>query len=212
MTDNVAKLLNPRDTALVVIDKQIAYFDANQLSKRNKHLPEDSDKIVDKIDDFVLSARESGVMVVWTKMAEGVDPSIPNISLKIRTGPDNITTISKPDDTSYNIYGKTTPANHEKIIEKIRYDAFANTELDSWLKSHNIETLVLVGGYASRCVLATSFAANSLGYHVVIPEGVVINQKEDTDELPTFYKIINSILGYVVSSGDILALWDKEKN
>lgn len=209
MANNISELLELKTTALVVIDKQNAYFDAKELSKRNKHSPDNCDEIVNQIDSFILDARKNGAMVVWTLMTESIGLSPPNISRKIRTGPDNITTISKPGESSYGIYGKVTPVTNEKVIEKIRYDAFVQTDLDSWLKSHGIETLMFVGGYASRCVLATSFAANSLGYRVVIPKGLVTNQKENADELPSFYSIVDAILGYVISPTDILASWSK---
>lgn len=209
MTQDINKILDPKSTALLVVYKQNAYLDANELSKRNKHMPENIDENIKAIDSFIIEARNSMVMVAWTQMTESARLSPLNISRRIRSNPDGVTVISEPGDDSYNFYGKVTPTTNESVIEKIRYDAFSHTDLDNLLRASNIKTLIFVGGYATRCVLATSFAANSLGYNIIVPKGLVMNQKEDTDELPGFYSIVDAILGYVILPKDILALWSK---
>ena len=46
--------------------------------------------------------------------------------------------------------------------------AFANTDLDSQLKQHGIEQLVLIGMVANTCIESTARFGMEMGYHVTL--------------------------------------------
>jgi nicotinamidase-related amidase len=70
-------------------------------------------------------------------------------------------------------------------LEHWAQNGFANTDLDTQLKQHGIQKIVLVGFIANSCVEATARMGMELGYHVTLikdataafnPEGMVAAQ------------------------------------
>ena len=51
------------------------------------------------------------------------------------------------------------------------------------------------------------FGANSCDLQVVIPQGLIVNQKHAEDEVPVVYDICEAILGYTASPDAILSYW-----
>ncbi len=185
------------NAALLVIDKQNGYV---------KRTDRDTSKLMDtvpKIDEFILSLRDLGIPVVWTKMLENETDSPANIAEKIKQDPHKGggTFLNTP---SYEIFGKVQPSSDEKVIDKQYFDAFAKTDLAGYLKSRSVETIILVGGYTSRCILGTAYGANGHGLNVLVVSDLVGNPAEFADEGPYAIKVIDSILGYSKNSSEIL--------
>ncbi|MBM6754841.1 cysteine hydrolase [Lactobacillus alvi] len=73
------------------------------------------------------------------------------------------------------LYGKLASwyqqhQNEETVWQfaKNRYSAFANTNLDNFLRERKIDDLTLVGVCTDICVLHTAIAAYNLNYHLTI--------------------------------------------
>lgn len=120
-------------------------------------------------------------------------------------------TVSK-GTSLYDFYGKTKPSSDEAIIQKSHYDCFSENDLKVLLKSKNIESVVLIGGFGSRCVLASAFGAKTNDYHVMVLEYLLVVPQEYNNEMPSTCKIINAILGYVGKSDELLKYWGSEPN
>ncbi len=187
--------------ALLVIDKQAAYFDERLVEQRGHHLPTNSADILENIDNLVVFMRNKQVPIIWTQMVEDSELSPPNIALKMKR--DNYTSISNPDNAAYEIIGSTKPDQDESVFQKIFYDAFSIKELGKYMQNKGVKTVIIVGGYASRCVLATAVGANNLGLNVVIPRDGVVNQEESIHELDAMFSIVDAILGYVTDTTNI---------
>lgn len=56
----------------------------------------------------------------------------------------------------------------ENVFTRAAYSAFKTTELHAYLQQKNVDRLVICGVDSDACVLATSFEAFDLGYHVKI--------------------------------------------
>ncbi len=78
--------------------------------------------------------------------------------------------------TGCELYGKTalavaeTPAQQRIDVDKLRYSAFAGTNLDLRLRERNIRDLYLVGVCTDICVLHTAVDAYNLGYRIHVYE------------------------------------------
>jgi nicotinamidase-related amidase len=59
------------------------------------------------------------------------------------------------------------------VTGKKRYDCFAATDLEHALRSRGVDTLLLTGVNTNSCVLATSVAANTKDFAVVVVEDCV---------------------------------------
>jgi nicotinamidase-related amidase len=58
------------------------------------------------------------------------------------------------------------PRSDEPVIDKGRYSAFHQTDLDARLKAHEVDTLIICGVLTDVCVLSSVFDAFALGYHI----------------------------------------------
>ncbi len=195
--------LSSSNTVLLVVDKQLSYTGDNQVIERlrGSTQPNAFTDILPKIDNFIEKCRAKNVEVVWAKMIEDPELSPPNIATKMRLT--DTPSISNPSHPDFEFNG-LAPNPDEKVITKKYYDAFAQTDLSAYLQSKGIENVIIVGGYASRCILATTFGANGYGYNVVIVKELVANPASTADEVPFALNIIDSILGYVVDEKDLV--------
>ncbi|MCB9655815.1 MAG: cysteine hydrolase [Deltaproteobacteria bacterium] len=70
----------------------------------------------------------------------------------------------------------------DAIIEKKKDSGFFETELDAYLKRHDIQIVIITGMQAQICVQTTAADAHFRGYNVIVPsDGVVSTRDEDRD-------------------------------
>lgn len=88
-----------------------------------------------------------------------------------------------------NVYGETGKwylANknnsHVLLMDKNRYSAFQNTNLDNYLRERHIRDLTLTGVCTDICVLHTAIAAYNLDYEITIPRSAVATFTPSGDE------------------------------
>jgi nicotinamidase-related amidase len=67
--------------------------------------------------------------------------------------------------------------------------------------------VILVGGYASRCILATAASALDRDFKIVIPEELVGNSDNYWHEIPATFSIVNAIYGHVVPVSRFKGVW-----
>ncbi len=190
--------INSENTAVIVIDKQYGYLQRQENDGGVVQL----ENVLPKIDDFIKKMRQLGVSIIWTKMVENKKESPKNIHNKLTLDPlakDRIHTQEK----SFEIIGEQPLAN-ELIVDKLYYDAFARTDLNDQLTKNNVKTIILVGGYTSRCILGTAYGANGHDYNILVCNDLVANPDNFVDEAKSALRIIDSILGYVTTSKNIL--------
>jgi nicotinamidase-related amidase len=69
----------------------------------------------------------------------------------------------------WEIVDALTPRPGDRVIRKLRYDAFFGTSLDHELRMGGIRTVIICGTVANICVLHTAGSAALHGYRVVVP-------------------------------------------
>lgn len=70
--------------------------------------------------------------------------------------------------------------SRDVIIEKKKDSGFFETELDTFLREHDIDTVIITGMQAQICIQTTAADAHFRGYNVVVPsDGVVSTRDED---------------------------------
>lgn len=199
---DLRQLFDPKHTALVVIDKQEGYI------KRDNVSTETLQQAVPRIDEFIELARRNGVVVVWTKMVENIDDAPDNLRL-IMSCDEEYQDITREGETSFEVYGAVKPLPTETIIVKNRYNAFADTNLTQTLLEKSIKTVLLVGGYASRCVFATAIGASDKGFHTIVIRDLVANTDASENEVPVALDIIEAIHGFVLDTDRIKDSWSE---
>lgn len=66
----------------------------------------------------------------------------------------------------------------DNVFTRAAYSAFKTTELHEYLQQNNVERLIICGVDSDACVLATSFEAFDLGYHVKVDFDLTYSSNE----------------------------------
>ena len=74
---------------------------------------------------------------------------------------------------SWQIYDEIAPSRNEMIFDKQFNSAFKETKLHDYLKSINIQKLILTGMQTEYCIDATCKSAFDLGYEIIIVKSSV---------------------------------------
>jgi nicotinamidase-related amidase len=76
----------------------------------------------------------------------------------------------EPFSYGWDIHDSIRPKQGEKVIRKTFNSAFKNTELEQYLNTKNIKTLILVGMQTEYCIDTTCRVAFEKGYKLIMPE------------------------------------------
>lgn len=146
--------LNPKETALLVIDMQYDFAHP----KGNLYVPSTKD-VIPKIKELLRSARKAGVLVIYTQdWHTKNDPEFkiwPVHAVRNTMGAE--------------IIKELKPKKNELRIKKMRYDAFYGTSLDYILRTRGIKNVIIVGTVSNICVLETASSAAMRWYKVILP-------------------------------------------
>lgn len=195
--------INKQTTALIVIDKQYGYFDKRApLLKVLGQTTDNLQQVAANIDSFVLFARETGLPIVWVRSIEDAELSPSSIADRMKAeGPPSIT---RPGEQTFNYFGTTRPKPGETEVTKYFYNVFPDKEIHDFLLKHEaIDTLILVGGFTSRCLLGAAFSAHSYGYKVVVAEDLMGCPDAFQGEVSAATNIMGSLLGQLTNSSEL---------
>lgn len=81
---------------------------------------------------------------------------------------------------------EVSPREGEPVLRKPRRNAFYGTRLDSLLREHDVDTLLVTGMVTSGCVRATVVAAFERDYRVVVPIECVADRGRTSHEVTLF--------------------------
>ncbi len=129
--------------ALLVIDVQNEYF----TGKLPVTYPENSFGNIIKVIDF---ANENKIPVLLIQ----------------HTNPGKDSATFKEGTNEHEIHDEVLKRGYDKIIEKNLPGSFTGTELSSWLKENDIDTLVISGYMTQMCCDTTARQAMHLGFNV----------------------------------------------
>lgn len=75
-----------------------------------------------------------------------------------------------------------------QVVDKPRYSAFFGSPLESVLREHRVDTLIISGAETDVCVLATVLTAVDLGYRVIVASDAICSSSDEChDALMTLY-------------------------
>ena len=101
----------------------------------------------------------------------------------------------------------------EALFEKDVYGAFAGTKLDDWLRTKNVQAVLMVGFYAHMCLSTCSREALSRGFQVLLDPDATgspdidheLLGKQSADEVRRSALLHLSNMGAIVIGGTNLA-------
>ncbi len=146
--------LNPKTSALVVVDMQYDFVDP-----KGKLFVSEAPKTIPVIRRLIQKARQAKMPIFFTQDWH------------------------RPDDAEFSIWPphavegtegvqvipELKPAPKDYYIRKRTYDAFFATDFDLLLRQKEIKTLIITGTVANICVLHTAGSACLYGYEIIVP-------------------------------------------
>lgn len=143
------------NTVLLIVDVQNALVDEK---------PFNIDRTLLNIKKLLDACRLNGIEAVYIQHEEEVEGGL------------------IPFSHGWDIHSSIYPRQGEKIIRKAYNSAFKNTELEEYLNSKYIKTLILVGMQTEYCIDTTCRVAFEKGYKLIMPEQT--NTTFDNGDLP----------------------------
>lgn len=152
---------NPKKVALLVIDMQ------NDFVKPGAPMCVPmATEAVSNISKLINSCREKGATIIYTAHVHGKDRS--DMGLMSDFWPPIDSQEALVDNTlGTEIYPIIAPQEEDIVIKKHRYSAFYNTDLDSYLKNKEIDTLIITGTVTNMCCDSTARDAQFRNYKVI---------------------------------------------
>ncbi len=136
--------LDPKTTALVVIDFQKEYFTGKMPIPDGTQAMANTQKLI----KFADAAKMPVFQVQHIAPAGSAVFAIDGDTVKFQPGME--------------------PRAHDKVVQKKTVSVFASTDLDKQLKAANIKTIIVAGLMTHACVAGAARDAVPLGYQVVV--------------------------------------------
>ncbi len=207
-----ALVINPDDTAVVVVDMQNAYSTGGGYVDIAGFDISGAKSVIANIRQVVEAARASGVTVIYFQngwdpaYVEAGGPGSPNFhksnALKyMRANPGLAGTLLSKGGWDYAIVDELTPQPGDIVVQKTRYSGFFNSTMDSTLRARGIRNLVFVGIATNVCVESSLRDAFHLEYFGVVLEDATHHLGPQMMQEAAIYNI-EKFFGWVSNSAD----------
>ena len=167
-------ILDKGKTALLMADFHTDSMGENPIV-RERHTFERAKEVLD-------AARDAGVFVAY--IVVNFRQGFPEISDFNKTFSSRKTSGPSPAlDPLALIHPTVTPRQDEPVVVKHRVNAFFGTDLDIILRSHGIDTLILMGHATSGVILSTVRYAADADYQLIVVEDGCADRELDVHTL-----------------------------
>ena len=163
-----------RKAALVNIDPQKAYTRPDLFATAYETDP----RQLEYINDLAKRFRELRWPVIWTHVAYMESAEDAGVWGTRTDTPDSLQNIKFNSERSEFDERLTIDNINDTVYLKKMPSAFFETQLQSLLVWHQVDTLVITGGSTSGCIRATGVDSLSRGYRTIIPEECVADKHE----------------------------------
>ncbi|GAB3596713.1 hypothetical protein GCM10027408_06520 [Microbacterium tumbae] len=140
------------------------------------------DEVVAECAALLAAARAQNTPVIYTRQtsrADGADmtPSMRRL-LASSAGSDEGSPIGEDADWGAQVLDAVRPEPGDIVIEKHRWDAFFNTDLDPILRNLDVNRLIIAGLQTNVCVETTSRTGMMKNFDIAVPEDAVSTDGE----------------------------------
>ncbi|SDG71707.1 cysteine hydrolase family protein [Microbacterium sp. 77mftsu3.1] len=166
-------------TALIMIDMQNMYLQQERRSALGWPPIFEFDRVVAECAALLAAAREKGMPVIYTRQtsrADGADTT-PSMRRLLIDAPEP-SPIGAEADWGSEILDAVAPQPGDIVIEKHRWDAFFNTDLDTILRNLDVNRLVVAGLQTNVCIETTSRTGMMKNFDVAVPADAVSTDGE----------------------------------
>jgi ureidoacrylate peracid hydrolase len=198
--DRLRAKLNPESTALIIVDMQKDFCCEGGVFHKRGFDIRPAQQLAKRLNSFLKEARRILKHIIHLQMMkrpEFTSPVVNELYGRIN--------MKRSYDPAFAEPYEVIPQPGEVVIPKYKYSGFVSTYLDPFLRSKNIETLILTGLATNVCVESTARDGFMREYFIVVPfdltEGTSAEAKKwSLSNLDVFF-------GEVVPSKEILECW-----
>ncbi len=165
---------NPETTALVIVDMQNGFCHPDG----SLYAP-GSEAAIEPVADVVEHAREADVQVIYTR---DVHPPKQFSDAHYYDEFDRWGEHVIEGSWDAEIVEELPVLDADHVVVKHTYDAFYQTNLEGWLRAHNIDTLLFCGTLANVCVFHSAGSAGLRDFKPVLVEDALGYIEEDHHE------------------------------
>lgn len=159
--------LDLKRTAVVVVDMQNAFATEGGMFDLDGKDISGAPQAIEANRRLLEAARSAGVRVIYLQMtlqpdlSDGGGPGSPNyykeMGLRMmRERPELKGKLLTEGSWDWQIVEGLEPADGDYVVKKTRYSGFAGTNLDTYLRSHDIRYLLFTGIATNVCVESTA--------------------------------------------------------
>lgn len=212
--NKIEELVEPSQTAIIVIDVQNAII-SQVTSSDGSNIKSQLDvanvaRVIPKIHDLLVVARTIGMHIIY---AEFIHRNRYGASLM--DGPSfycvrNLPSVPDLIEGEWNAQtiDELAPQPGDLIILKSRGSALHQTNLDNYLKTHSIRSLIITGLVMNGCVLMTAVDCVHHGYYPVVLSDCVSAYDLEWHELTLQWMKTQFPVFY---SHDVFTVWGTHK-
>lgn len=179
--DNAPIEIDPAATALIVVDMQNDYCSRGGDFDRRGIPLEPARKILPNVQRLLDAARSRGLFVLYTAM---VYDEFTYEDRNHRIVPERMRErkLCRRGTWGAAVMDELPPRAGELIIEKCRYSAFYNTNLEVLLRNRGIKALILVGVVTNVCVETTARDAFQRDFDVIVVRDATASYSQELHE------------------------------
>lgn len=190
--------VDPRHTALIVIDMQNAF-----VAEGGPLETPPARTMLPKLERLIRFSRECGIPIIWTQS----DHRPPFGGRMLQKFPiiGNKRVLWQGEST-FDFYPdmlQPQEGKREYVIVKHKFDAFFETDLDAILRYYDINTVIITGTATNVCCESTARAAYMRDYFVAFPHDT--NATFDETMHQATLKNIDMFFGRVMSTEELIA-------
>ncbi|SOD74882.1 nicotinamidase-related amidase [Jatrophihabitans sp. GAS493] len=200
--------LDPRHTAVIVIDMQQEFTLPGFFSDRIGQNISDAAGVASRLGDLLTAARDAGVMVAHVHADYAPQHmSGPMWERLVRHGREPY---CQHGTQGFEPYPGFEPLPGEPVVIKHRFDAFFETDLHAILQAREIRTVVITGVATHVCVDSTARHAYFLDYYVVFGED--LTGGADAETTAATLATMRQCFGVCATGGEIAEVWKSSPN
>ncbi|MGH2686143.1 MAG: cysteine hydrolase family protein [Actinomycetota bacterium] len=211
MLDTLAKKVDPKHAALIVVDVQNDFCaEGGMMAREGLDLTRVHD-MIPRLQRLIEGARSAGVFTVYIQSIYGLagNEYLSEAWLeqagRTRKGSYTKYPVCAPGSWNGDFYEGISPGDGDVIVNKYRFDAFESTPLDLILRSKEIRTVLMTGVAANVCVETTSRRAFVMDYHVVFVEDCTATYSPEEHSMTV--RNVDRYFGQVVTHEDVIDCW-----
>lgn len=205
MLTTLEEKVDPRWTALLVIDMQNDYLHQDAPGRRSSATDSPGVAMLPHLRDLIVAARRAGIFTIYTRNwhipATDSEALMERITRALQHGVER--------KGLANTWGAewhgVEPREDEYVLNKCRYDAFLGTNLEFLLRARGIRTVLCTGVATNVCVDSTARAAHMRDYYVVLVGDCCASSDQELHQATL--RNMERHFGLVVTAEEIERIW-----